>query len=556
MTVSSPAEHTQTLAAALPSWPGGWQLLRACQAPERHARSVLRDLLGRNAGSAFCRAHELDATTSLAAYRQRVPIRNYQALSPWIERSCGGDSAVLTRDAVRRITRTSGTTAAPKSLPLTRGLERAFAAAQQLWISAVMEQTAATRQGVIYVLATAGQPTALSSSPGHDVTDGGISLGSSTALGLVRPSALQGRLHLPPPSLSQVADYDLRLYLTLLDALSRDLSMLVAVSPSTLVLLFERLGQWGEALVSDLQHGTVHWRDSPLPAELLATHTPQPERAARLRRLIRQHGALRPRQAWPALALLSCWTAGPSARYRPYLDNLSEGLPVHDPGYAASEGWFAPALMCGSPAALPLASHYLFELLEPEASSDDPTVPFAELALGRRYRLVVSTPAGLYRYDTEDLVEVRGRLGKTPLICFCQRAGAVVSVAGEKLTETQLVEAMCRAEKRLGIVVRDFVAEAVFDALPPPYYRLCAALTEPNDDALEALAASVDEALCEVNIEYRLKRSTGRLGPARVDEVGVDAFIAERRARADEGGPDAQLKTLHLRLDVATDREQ
>ena len=90
MTVSSPAEHTQTLAAALPSWPGGWQLLRACQAPERHARSVLRDLLGRNAGSAFCRAHELDATTSLAAYRQRVPIRNYQALSPWIEDHCEG----------------------------------------------------------------------------------------------------------------------------------------------------------------------------------------------------------------------------------------------------------------------------------------------------------------------------------------------------------------------------------------------------------------------------------------------------------------------------------
>jgi len=551
----SASSQEQTLASLLPALPGSWQLLRACQDPERQARSALRSLLGPNAQCAFCREHRIDASSSLEDYRQRVPIRDHQALGPWLERSCAGQPGVLTTDPVLRTTRTSGTTATAKTLPLTRGLERAFASAQQLWIDAVMRQTPTTTTGTFYVLATTGPPAHPPSGPETLGSVGTLAAGSSTALGLVRSGSLQGRLQIPPPTLSQMDDYELRMYLTLLDALGRDLSALVAVSPSTLVLLFERLDRWAEALAYDLRRGSITWQGAALPAAALPAHSAQPERSAQLAEQLRRHGVLRPRGAWPALALLCCWTAGPSARYRPYLDELSGNLPVHDPGYAASEGWFAPALVCGSPAALPLASHYLFEWLEPDATSCDPTVAWADLEIGRRYRLVVTTPAGLFRYDTEDLVEVTGKLGALPLISFCRRAGAVVSVVGEKLTETQLVEAVRRAEKRLDLVVRDFVAEAVFATQPPAYYRLRVALVQPagapRQPRAEALAAAIDEALSEVNIEYQHKRNTGRLGAARIELLGIEAFVAERGDRAAAGAPDAQLKTLHLRLEVA-----
>ena len=117
--------------------PGGWELMRAHADPERHARGWLREHLGRNADTAFCREHGLDASTDLDAFRERVPVRTYADLAPWIERSVDGEASVLTVDPVVHVAETAGTTSTPKRIPVTRRGLACLKQAQRLFLAAL-----------------------------------------------------------------------------------------------------------------------------------------------------------------------------------------------------------------------------------------------------------------------------------------------------------------------------------------------------------------------------------------------------------------------------------
>jgi len=521
---------------ALRRLPGGWALADACVAPERTQRSTLRALLAPNAGCQFLCDHGLSAHTTLPDYQARVPVRRYDELSPWLERTLAGERGVLTTDRPVMLALTTGSTAAPKHVPVTRDQARAWAAIQRLWLSAAERDVPAIGAGRIWLL----------TSPRHGAEPrGGLPVGSVTGLGFARDGTQGGRILTVADRVAAAPDYEERLYLSLLHALGQDLSLIVATSPSNLVLLLERLADWAEPLIADLEHGTIHRQQGS--ANLLPAPEPAVGRALELRRAVAAAGRLTPQAAWPRLALLGCWLAGPMARYRPRLEQLSGGLPARDTGYAASEGWFAVTLAADSTAALPLLPYYLVELLE--VGPAGLPVPLEEAAAGARYRVVVTTPAGLYRYDTEDVVQVVGRLGRLPLVTFCERSGAISSVAGEKLTELQVIEAVKRLEQQCREVVRDFIAEAVWgpDA-PPPHYRFRLALvgSEPAATHGAALAAALDRALCEVNVEYHDKRRSGRLGPVEI-ALHDPAELWQLQQAQSPAAPDGQRKAIHLR---------
>jgi hypothetical protein len=59
---------------------------------------------------------------------------------------------------------------------------------------------------------------------------------------------------------------------------------------------------------------------------------------------------------------------------------------------------------------------------------------------------------------------------------------------------------------------------------PPPHYKLLLiGDSRPGDDVL---AASCDALLCEINCEYRAKRSSGRLGAIEVVNIKLKDFVA------------------------------
>ena len=70
-----------------------------------------------------------------------------------------------------------------------------------------------------------------------------------------------------------------------------------------------------------------------------------------------------------------------------------------------------------------------------------------------------------------------------------------------------------------------------------------------TDQQLRGLAARLDQALCEENVEYEAKRESLRLGSPLLKIVAPGTFQAYRQQRVSEGAPEAQVKVPHLTPD-------
>src|SRR6202007_3158193 len=71
---------------------------------------------------------------------RRVPLAEYEALVPWIERIKRGEANVLTQEPVTHLVPTSGSTGARKLIPFTTGLQCEFNAAIGPWLVDLQRQ--------------------------------------------------------------------------------------------------------------------------------------------------------------------------------------------------------------------------------------------------------------------------------------------------------------------------------------------------------------------------------------------------------------------------------
>ena len=222
-----------------------------------------------------------------------------------------------------------------------------------------------------------------------------------------------------------------------------------------------------------------------------------------------------------------------------YLRDFPEyfgATPIRDIGLLASEGRMSIPLEDGTPAGLLDVTANFFEFIPiEEHESRTPTVFRAEqLEIGREYFIVATNSAGFYRYDIGDVIRVTAYAGPTPIIEFLHKGLHTSSLAGEKLTEQQVVMAFERARREVGFDSARFVLAPRWD--DPPWYRLHVELNTGQDPMSARLADRMDTALLSLSVEYASKRKSLRLGPIRGHLVRpnflVDAMLARRSVLA------------------------
>jgi hypothetical protein len=263
---------------------------------------------------------------------------------------------------------------------------------------------------------------------------------------------------------------------------------------------------------------------------------------------IRQDGQLLPRHFWN-LVFLCNWTGGTLQLYLRRLRELYGDLPIRDIGLLASEGRFSlPLEDHTSAGAAEILGNFLeFIPAEYADHSAPPTLRAHELEVGGEYVLVVTNFAGLWRYNMDDHIQVVDRFGQSPVFKFLSRGKSTANITGEKITEYQVVEAMRRVSQNLGHEVERFVLQARF--AQTPYYELRLELSEKFDG--EALAAHLDAALGELNMEYRSKRNSGRLGPIRMVRLASGTLDRHEKEEIQRrGGRAEQYKHQYLLTEV------
>ena len=83
-------------------------------------RKVFEQLLIIGRQTAFGKDHNFNSIDRYEAFREHVPIRDYEGIKPYIERIKQGESDVLWRGRPKYFAKTSGTTSGVKYIPLTK----------------------------------------------------------------------------------------------------------------------------------------------------------------------------------------------------------------------------------------------------------------------------------------------------------------------------------------------------------------------------------------------------------------------------------------------------
>ncbi len=486
----------------------------ALEDPDAAQHRILCRILSRNAQSAFGRHHGFARITDATSYRETVPIADHAAFAPWMERTLNGEPGVLTTEPVLMFEKTSGSTQAAKYIPYTASLRSEFQEAAAAWLFDLWRSVPGLRHGGAY----------WSVSPAARVreqTPGGHPVGFADDTEYFDPLTrwVLNQLLIVPGTVARIPDMESCRYVTLRYLLAgADLALVSVWNPSFLTLLLKAAATWRDSLIRDVRDGTVTLPSGgAIPGRI--RFEPERNRAAALERALeRPWEDFDATAIWPRLALISCWADSSAAMFLPELGRRFPGVPVQGKGLLSTEGVVSIPLVGHPGAALAVTSHFLEFLPSGDQAATARPALASELEQGGRYAVLLTTGGGLYRYATHDVVEVVGRVGRTPLVRFVGKLDHVSDVCGEKLSAMHV-------EQVLADVVPEGASFAMLapEAGPDPHYVL---FLEGSDDATSRggperdlpEAAKLDVRLRE-NPHYAYCRDLGQLGPPRVVPV-------------------------------------
>jgi hypothetical protein len=519
----------------------------ACRAPLAAQARCLRQTLRSAARTGFGREHDLarvsriaDPVAMIAAYRDRVPVRDAAAMQADLDAVYAGDWQRLCATRPLWFAMTAGSSGRYKYIPVTAGYRRAVAHSSLIFQGALHSCVPEVRGARTQFLVGSAE---------GGLSPAGIPQGFTSGFNYRNLPRLLRRRFVVPYWVFTLDDPMERAYAAgriLVD--EPRLGVLCAISPVNLINLRRALEQHADRLVHDVRHGTLtvagksavagQWRGRPAPV-----------RARALNDAVRA-GGIPARDLFPGLRVLVCWQGGNMGYY---LDELRRAFGIDTTfefPISASEGVFAiPHRVGQAGGILAVTSHFL-EFLPDDGGTAGDALRADELEPGREYRLIVTNGGGLYRYDMEDIVRCTGRFRATPVIEFVAKKSRQVSVSNERVTELDVTQAMLETSRLTGWWFEQFLFVPCSDRR----YRVVVDGSEasgaaaPLDDVgLRAFAAELDDRLRRSSAGYDFEREDALLEPLEVVVAApgqLRRFLAEREPALQL--PNAQIKPVHL----------
>ena len=506
------------------------RFLRQGERASQIQRESILKRVAANAESRFGRDHGFAHIRSIDEFRNQVPIGGYERHREYIEDVMRGDvGAMFQPDSkILMFATTSGTTDKPKMLPVTEEFYRQYKASWQYWGTGVYRD---------YPELFRYKTLQFSSRYDVDFSPSGIPCGNISGLAAETRPFYISSLFILPPSVIKVGGHVAKHYTALRLSLASDkIGMMITANPSTLIEVAKLADQRKEELIRDIHDGTLN-KEIEVPSDIRAALRGRlgsnPSRARHLERLAEQHDGLYPKHAWPNLRLIAVWTGGSVGVYLKQLPKFYGDVPIRDHGISASEGRMTIPLANGvADGILDYASHYYEFIPEAEHGQANPTVLEAhQLTPGENYYILLSTSAGLYRYDIHDLVhchgyQCEGYQGEAPMLSFLNKGKNFSSLTGEKLSEHQINSAVREALSRLSEEGFTFTVAPTMENGKVRYHMFI-----PNSNAKrigKQLAQEFQTQLEKVNMEYADKCRSGRI--LELEVTGVpEAFFQQMR---------------------------
>ena len=529
------------------------KLKNASKDPDASSEKTLRAILEYAKDTVYGKEHDfsyiLAAESSnelFRRYQEKVKTSDYEDFRPYVERHKHGESDILFPGRPLMYATTSGTTSEPKWIPITQTyLQNIYGKMTKVWLYNFIRLRPKVFSGKI--LSIIGKVI-------EGYAPDGTIFGSVSGVTQRDCPGFVKALYSNPTCVYAIADYNARYYVLMRMAIEQDLTLIVTANPSTIVELQSNVNVFYDDYVKDIEAGTLSDKikvEPEIRKELAAYFKPNPERAAFLRSLKEKYGHVLPKHYWPNMQILSTWKCGNTAVY---LDKFADSFPgtmLHQEfGYFSSECRFGILLDDSNNTVLFPHFHYYEFIKEEDIDNPNPTYyQLSELEVGKRYCPFVTTFAGLYRYNMNDLLEVGPFFENTPTVHLIQKVNGIVTITGEKLHERQFISAVRKVEQEMNLPLRFFIGFADLEASAYRWYYEFADNGTVTQEQAEEFTRKVDEQLKKDNIEYKAKRDSLRLKDPMTFRLVKESFEKFKARCIAEGARDGQFKLLLLLQD-------
>ena len=464
-----------------------WRIEAWMNNPVDAQREVLQNLVTSAQYTEFGRKYDFSQLFTVRAFKQAVPIHEYNDVKPYIERIMGGEQNVLWNTPVFWFAKSSGTTSdKSKFIPVSE--------------ESLKETHFKAAKDVLTLYYHFNPDSEL-------LTGKGLVIGGSHNINPVNTDAQYGDLSAVLLQNSPFWGHWLR-------------------TPDLTIALMD---EW-ESKIEMLANSTI--KENVTSISGVPTWT-----LVLFKRILELTGKNTIAEVWPSLEL---YMHG-GVSFTPYQEQFRKliGKPIHYlEMYNASEGFFAAQDIPGQEGMLLFVDHGIFMEFMPVAEygkSDPQTISLQDVEIGKNYALVISNNCGLWRYLVGDTIQFTSL--KPFRIKVSGRLKHFINAFGEELIVENADAAIAAAAMRTHSVVRDYTAAPVYfsDNANGAHEWLIEFEKEPEN--IEVFTDILDSALKSLNSDYEAKRHKDiALGPPQLRILQPGTFTEWLRIKGKLGG--------------------
>ena len=446
-------------------------------------QAILQYLLKHGSKTLFGKEHGMQQVKTYEDFKQAVPVRDYEAFTPYIDKIKSGVQNVLWKGMPIYFAKTSGTTSGAKYIPITKeSMPNHINAAKSALMCYMIESGNASFAN--------GKMIFLSGSPELERI-GKIPTGRLS--GIVNhyvPRYLRGN-QLPSYETNCIEDWEVKLDKIVQETMNEQMSLISGIPP-WMQMYFDWLSE--------------------------------------------RNDGKKIKEIFPNLQVI----VHGGVNFEPYKAKLMDSLGAHVDmieTFPASEGFFAfqdtldkEGLLLNTNAGI------FYEFISAgEIANDNPTrLSLADVKVGENYALVVSTDAGLWGYSIGDTVRF---VSTDPYrLVVTGRIKHFISAFGEHVIGEEVEYAIMNAAKEYDTRITEFtIAPAIQVTDGLPYHEWFIEFeTLPAD--LDNFANTVNSYLMQKNIYYNDLITGKILQTLKIRPMKKNAFIEYMKSIGKLGG--------------------
>lgn len=521
--------------------------MKMSKTANKKSEKLLLNWIQKNKNTAFGKKYNFKDIKTIEDYQNKMPLTTYNEYKEFVDETIeNGTQNLLIQQKITYFVHTSGTTGVKKMIPVTKASYIPYLSSASLYFWNIKMELK-KRQKFFY-----GRGLSTVETESEDLKHG-IKTGYISGYAM---SSLKNVMPLTTCIPKEVFDCGDEVDMTYIKARysieDKDLIYLMSVFMSSLTDLINYIIENKEMLINDIENGTIN-ENIQMPEDIRKKLSkklkPNPKRANELRTILdcESSQGIVPK-IWPRMCTVLAISTGEFApfneRMREYCGNsITFNYLMH----GSSEALIGTTLFSESKDYMIIPDGGFYEFI-PE-DDEEQILTMDQLEVGKKYEIILTNLAGLYRYQIKDVVKITGFINDIPLMRFAYRKGQIVNICGVHFTIEHLEKTIVELENKIKNQILDYSIYVDNDCVPS---RMVLYIELENTKKIPNINKMFDDIVSEINEEHGRMLKIGECSSTIVNILKPKTYENYRHNKDRKNAN--QIKTIRI-IDTKEKRE-